>query len=352
MQATQSRQDAVQRTRSSLATFVFGPESLLAYRAASAAAASPGTTINPLYLVGGPGTGKTHLLQAIAHEIARRPGSPEPLYITAEIFSRDAAAATRERHVDALLQRYARAGAFLLDDLTTLNGSAAAQDILLAVITTFQKQHRQIVISADAEPAAITPAAGGLGAALLSGIVARIGKPSLRTRLALARAFAGHARVWFGEDALHLIAYHCTGSVRELQATIHCCAHLATPGTTVDAGMAKTILHNRLRHAYTAPVQSSAETILHAVCAEFGVTADQLVSATRTGAVAQARQVAMYLLRADGGLTYATIARELARDHSTVIHGCNRIQHAIAENDEALLSALSAVRQTVLDTLN
>jgi chromosomal replication initiator protein len=119
----------------------------------------------------------------------------------------------------------------------------------------------------------------------------------------------------------------------------------------VSVDVVREVLSTLLRQAQNGPVRSDADTILRAVCAEFGITKDDLLSKKRDATISHARQITMYLLREDAGLSVARIGRELERDHSTVLHGCKRIDTSLMSSEDAVISAISAVRENLLDAL-
>lgn len=340
-----------QPPRYSFASFVYGPESLLAYRAACSVANNPGTVYNPLYIQSAPGMGKTHLLKAIAQQLSQRSDIQNVLYVPAETLSQELTTSIRQRRSEAFRERYRSCSALLIDDLMVLAGRTAVLEDLTHTIDTLRENGRQVVVSGESDPAMIKGLPERLRSRLASGLVVRIGKPSLRTRIALARTFAAYTQTWFTEEALHLLAHRTAGGVNELETAVRRCAHLAPRGSVVGASMVRTVLSDLLRQAQNAPVRGDVDTILRAVCAEFGVTKDDLLSKKREATISQARQIAMYLLREDAGLTVARIGRELERDHSTVLHGCGRIETAIADSDESIIQAISAVRENLLDAL-
>jgi chromosomal replication initiator protein len=340
-----------QPQRFTLDSFVCGPESLLPFRVAQAVATSPGTVYNPVYFHSGPGLGKTHLLRAIAQRLVQRPDMHRVLYVAAETFLQELTTSIRQHTAEAFRARYRAAGALLIDDVADLAGRGAALDDLAQTIDALHDAGRQVVVSGEGDPATLKGLPDSLRSRFASGLVVRIGKPSLRTRLALARTFATALQTCFTEEALQVLAYRAVGGVNEVETAVRRCAHLVPRGTVVDATMVTTVLRDLLHQAQNAPVRTDIETVLRAVCDEFGVTKDALLSKNRDGTVSQARQVGMYLLREDAGLSVACIGREMERDHSTVLHGCGRIESAIAAVDESMLSTLSAVRANILDTL-
>lgn len=340
-----------QPPRYSFASFVYGPESLLAFRTAWAVATSPGEVYNPLYIQSAPGMGKTHLLKAIAQHLSQRPDMPNVIYVPAETLCQELTTSIRQRRSEAFRERYHTASVLIIDDLPVLAGRTAVLDDLTFTIDTLRDSGRQVVVSGESDPAMIKGLPERMRSRLTGGLVVRIGKPSLRTRLALARNFANNTHTWFTEEALQYLAHRTAGGVNELETAVRRCAHLAPRGTVVGAAMVRTVLSDLLRQAQNAPVRGDVDTILRAVCAEFGVTKDDLLSKKREATISQARQITMYLLREDAGLTVARIGRELERDHSTVLHGCGRIETAIADSDDSIISAISAVRENLLDAL-
>lgn len=340
-----------QPARYSFSSFVYGPESLLAYRAAWAAANTPGTVYNPLYILGAPGMGKTHLLKAIAQHLGQQPDGQNVIYVPAETLSQELTTSIRQRRPDAFRDRYRTAAALLIDDLPVLAGRTSVLEDLTYTIDTLRETGRQVVVSGESDPAMLKGLPDRLRSRLTSGLVVRIGKPSLRTRVVLARTFATYTQTWFTAEALHLLAHRTVGGVNELETAVRRCAHLVPQGTVVGAPVVRGVLSDLLRQAQNAPVRGDVDTILRAVCDEFGVTKDDLLSKKREATISQARQITMYLLREDAGLTVARIGRELERDHSTVLHGCKRIETSILSTDESIMSAISAVRENLLDAL-
>ncbi len=340
-----------QPPRYSFASFVYGPESLLAYRAASVAAGSPGDTYNPLYIQSAPGMGKTHLLKAIAQHLALRPDMRQVIYVPAETLSQELTSSIRQRRSEAFRDRYRAADALLIDDFPVLAGRAAVLEELTLTLDALRERGKQVVMSGENDLTQLKGLPERLRSRLLSGLMVKIGKPSHRTRLILAQAFAASTQAWFTAEALHLLAYRTVGGVNELETAVRRCAHQAPHGEMVSADLVREVLSTLLRQAQNGPVHSDVDTILRAVCTEFGVTKDDLLSKKREATISHARQITMYLLREDAGLSVARIGRELERDHSTVLHGCKRIDSSLVTSDDSVLSAISAVRENLLDAL-
>ena len=335
--------------RASFASFIYGPESLIAYRAARLAAWHPGAA-SPLTIHGAAGLGKTHLLRAIARQLAEDGSGRAVRYVPAEDLGRDMMTGVRRRTGDTVRGRYARADALLIDDLTALAGSAALLEEVAAVIDAVQGRGGQVVASGAGDPALIKGLPARLRACLCAGLVVRLGPPGLRTRLALARAVAGDTPVRFTEEALHTLAYRA-GGAGELEAAIRRCVGAAPRGGMVDADLAVSVVRALARRAQDAPARCGVDSVLGAAADAFGVTRHALLSVGRTATVVQARQIAMYLLHVDAGLTFAQIGRALARDHSTVLHGYGRITAALAAGDPAIGEAVAVVREALRDAV-
>ena len=339
--------DTARPPRASFASFIYGAESLIAYRAASMAARHPGAA-SPLTIHGAAGLGKTHLLRAIAGHLAEDGSGRAVCYVQAEVLAREVTAGVQRRRGDAVRGRYARADALLIDDLTALAGSTALLEDVAAIIDAVQGRGGQVVASGVGDPALIKGLPARLRACLCAGLVVRLGRLGLRTRLALARTLVGNTPVRFTEEALHALAHRASGA-GELEAAIRRCATDAPRGSVVDAGLAVSVVCALARRAQDAPARCGVDDVVRAAGDAFGVERDGLLSVGRTATVVHARQVTMYLLHVDAGLTFAQIGRALARDHSTVLHGYGRIATAIAAGDAACGEAVAAVREALRD---
>lgn len=350
--------------RYTFARFASGKGSEFAVAAARAVADNPALAYNPFYLHGSAGCGKTHLLQAIgSHLSEQRPGIPSG-YLTAAALAREITSATRTAGGAADPRRYRAAGILLLDDVQSLGNASPAsgsvappapdvaaarqvQDEVLQLLVTLHDANVQVVVAGDEPPRAMTGLSERLRSWLQMGLVAGIGAPDFDTRLTLVRQRAEALRVSLPPPVLEVIARRAPGNVRELEGLVTrvaAAAELSRLPLTIEhvGGLLAEVLG-------PAPVPSrrraTAEQVVLAVAATFGVPVAAVKGRRRDKEVVVPRQVAMYLMRHETGASLAEIGAELGgRDHSTVIHGCEKVAAALAR-DARLGEYVAAARQ-------
>src|SRR5919197_2165860 len=333
-------------------TFVTGPQNALAYNVALTVARTPGSVYNPLYLSGGPGLGKSHLLQAIGAYLAPRLHGAEVIVLSAAAFAQEFAAHLRQGHMLAFRRRYRRAGALLLDDIALLAGRDAAAEELVHTLDALREAERQIVLAAEQEPSAVRGLSDRLRSRLEASLVVTLGAPDEATRLAILRQkcqqWGAMERGEVTEEALVVLAARVHGSVRDLEAALASLSAAAARGTPATAALAAQVAAEINRAARQPRGRARVEALLQAICDYYGVSRPMLLSKSREMTVAQARQVAMYLLREDAGLTATQVGQELGRDHSTVLHGHARIAGALKGGDAIMTVVLDSIRMSVL----
>src|SRR5947209_12539884 len=299
-------------------TFVTGPSNALAYNVALTVARAPGSVYNPLYLSGGPGLGKSHLLQAIGAYLPPRLNGAEVIVLSAAAFAQEFAAHLRQGHMLAFRRRYRRAGALLLDDIALLAGRDAAAEELVRTLDALREANRQIVVADEQGPSAVRGLSDRLRSRLEASLVMTLGAPDEATRCAILRQKlqqgqeeAG-ARGGVPEEALATLGARVRGSVRDLEAALASLATVAARGSPATAALAAQVAAEINRAARQPRGRTQVEAVLQAICDYYGVSRPLLVSKSREMTVAQARQVAMYLLREDAGLTATQVGQELA----------------------------------------
>jgi chromosomal replication initiator protein len=318
--------------RYTFAQFVVGASNDAAVASASAVAASPGRTYNPLFVFGETGLGKTHLMQAVAHAVLAERPSSRVAYVSAESFATELVSAVQQGEAAVFHERFARADLLLVDDVHILAGRAAAQSAFAEVFRAQYEAGRQIMLTSDRAPASL----GGVDAALVGqfkwGRVVDVSRPDAGHRLAIVRAKlareAGGPRV--PDDVAAFVAEHVRTNVRALEgALVRVVAHAEVRGSAVTVGLAREALRVEGPVAPTTLVE-------RAVAAEWSVvgpgpTPELLHSKRRTRALVEPRQVAMYLCRAVLGMTLHDIGAAFGgRDHSTVIHAVDRVKARVA----------------------
>src|SRR5437588_2564567 len=337
-------------------TFVTGPPTALAYNVALSVARSPGSVYNPLYLSGGPGLGKSHLLHAIGAYLAPRLNGAEVIVVSAEVFCREFGAQLRQGHMLVFRRRYRRAGALLLDDVALLAGRDAAAEELVQTLDALREAERQIVLADEQEPGAVRGLSERLRSRLGASLVVTLRAPDEATRRAILRQkcqqWGAMERGEVTEEALVALAARVHGSVRDsvrdLEAALASLAAAVAHGSPATAALAAQVAVEINRAARQPRGRAQVEAVLQAICDYYGVARPMLLSKSREMTVAQARQVAMYLLREDAGLTATQVGQELERDHSTVLHGQARIASALEGGDAIMTVVLDSIRTSVL----
>ena len=345
-------QPAAVSTPHTFRTFVTGPPNAVAYNAALSVARSPGNVYNPLYLSSGPGLGKSHLLHAIGAYLAPRLNGAEVIVVSAEVFCREFGAQLRQGHMLVFRRRYRRAGALLLDDVALLAGRDAAAEELVHTLDALREANRQIVVADEQGPSAVRGLSDRLRSRLEASLVMTLGAPDEATRCAILRQKlrqeGAGARGRVPEEALAALGARVRGSVRDLEAALASLSAMAAHGSPTTAALAAQVAAEINRAARQPRGRTQVEAVLQAICDYYGVSRPVLVSKSREMTVAQARQVAMYLLREDAGLTATQVGQELARDHSTVLHGHARIASALEGGDAIMTVVLDSIRKSVL----
>jgi chromosomal replication initiator protein len=331
--------------------FVIGKSNELAYAAADAVAQAPGRVYNPLFIYGETGLGKTHLMQAIAHEIQRHAPTTRILYIGTEQFTNEYVAAIQSRTTQDFRRRFRETDLLLVDDIHFLKGKEATQEEFFHTFNALYEAGRQIIMTSDRSPADIP----GIEARLVSrfqwGMVADIELPDLEHRIAILqhKAQMDHLEQTIPEQVIRFIAEHIRSSVRELEGSvIKLLAYASLKHREITIDLAREALRDKLRvtEADTNLVEPalSPMAIQKAVAQEWGVTIEGLKSKTRTKTLTIPRQAAMLLCRELLGLQLVEIGNAFGgRDHSTVIHSIERASSSF-NNDSSFQQRLNKVR--------
>ena len=319
--------------------FVIGKSNELAAAAAHAVAQAPGRVYNPLFLYGDTGLGKTHLMQAVAHDVLARHPETRITFIGTEQFTNEMIGSIQTRTTQEFRRRYRETDLLLVDDVHFLKGKEATQEEFFHTFNALYEAGRQIILTSDRPPSEIP----GLEARLVSrfqwGMVADIELPDLEHRIAILRnkALLDHLEMTIPEDVIRFIAEHVRSSVRELEGSIiKLLAYASLKHREITVDVAREALRDKLRpgeNAGGSPTGLNTETIQQAVAREWSVTSEGLRSKTRTKALTTPRQVAMYLMRELLGLQLVEIGAAFGgRDHSTVIHSLDRAASMLRED--------------------
>jgi chromosomal replication initiator protein len=318
--------------------FVIGKSNELAAAAAAAVSQAPGKVYNPLFLYGDTGLGKTHLMQAVAHDVLDRHPETRITFIGTEQFTNEMIGSIQTRTTQEFRRRYRETDLLLVDDIQFLKGKEATQEEFFHTFNALYEAGRQIILTSDRPPSEIP----GLEARLVSrfqwGMVADIELPDLEHRIAILRnkALIDHLEMTIPEDVIRFIAEHVRSSVRELEGSIiKLLAYASLKHREITVDVAREALRDKLRPGESGGPTTTGlntETIQHAVAKEWGVTPEGLRSKTRTKALTTPRQVAMYLMRELLGMQLVEIGAAFGgRDHSTVIHSLERVAGSLKE---------------------
>jgi chromosomal replication initiator protein len=336
--------------------FVVGKSNELAHAAAHAVAQAPGKVYNPLFIYGDTGLGKTHLMQAIAHEIVLRKPETRITFIGTEQFTNELVAAIQNRTTADFRRRFRETDLLLVDDVHFLKGKEAMQEEFFHTFNALYEGGRQIVLTSDRPPSEIP----GLEARLVSrfqwGMVADIELPDLEHRIAILRqkAHLDHLELTIPEDVVRFIAENVRSSIRELEGSIiKLLAYASLKHREITVDVAREALRDKLKaiegSGATGPALNTY-AIQQAVAKEWGVTTEGLRSKTRTKNLTVPRQVAMYMMRELLGMQLVEIGAAFGgRDHSTVIHSLERVA-AMTKEDSAFAQRIGKI-QAALESL-
>jgi chromosomal replication initiator protein len=324
--------------------FIVGSSNELAYAAARAATGGGGLRYNPLFIAGGTGLGKTHLVHAIAHQVLTDRPSARVIYVSAERFTNEFILALQHRKMDEFRHRYrAECDVLLVDDIQFLAGREQTQEEFFHTFNALREADRQIVVTADKYPQQLQKMPERLVSRFTSGLVADVQVPQLETRVAIVRKKAALEGILVPDSVAVLLAQCIKSNVRELEgALIRLAAKSSLIGCSIDDEFAQREL---LNVGSRRPNPTSVEDIQRAVCGHFRLTSADLLSKDRHRSVAFARQVAMYLCRQRLKCSFPELGRAFGnRDHTTVMSAVRRME-ALRSTDPQVAAHLEAIEQ-------
>jgi len=325
--------------------FVVDKSNQLAFEAARRVAASDKVEFNPLFLHGGVGLGKTHLLHAIANEITARAPQRRVIYLSAEQFMYQFIRALRDKDTFAFKEIFRTVDVLMIDDVQFIAGKESTQEEFFHTFNALVDQGKQIILSADKSPGDLA----GVGARLTSrmgmGLVADIHATSYELRLGVLHARAERAAVKFSTEVLAWLSTHITSNIRELEGAFNrLVAHAQLTGAAITLEFAQRVLADQLRQQSR---RISIDEIQKQVVQHFGLRMTDLLSPRRARAVARPRQLAMYLAKQLTTCSLPEIGRAFGgRDHTTVAHAVQTIDSLMA-NDAALADSCAALKRAL-----
>ena len=315
-------------------TFIVGRSNEFAYAACTAVAKNSGTTYNPLFIHGPSGLGKTHLLSAISHEIAKNDPSKNIIYVTGEIFANELIEAIKKGDTSEFHRKYRSADVLLVDDIHFIAGKESTQEEFFHTFNELHKVNKQIVLTSDRPPKDIKTLEDRIRTRFEWGLIADISLPDFETRVAIIKRKAELLQLDLSDEVAEFIANRLKTNIRQLEGAVKklkAANHLV--GTPVTIAMAQNVIREILNDDRPEPV--TVDRIISEVANIYGVTADDIKSNKRSQQISTARKVAVYVIKEITQMSLTAIGAEIGgRDHSTVVYYNNDIEARMEKNPQ------------------
>ncbi len=324
--------------------FIVGSKNRLAYAAAHAVADNPGKSYNPLYFYGGVGLGKTHLMQAIGAEIIRREPQKRVVYASCESFMNEFTGSIRSNKTEAFKKKYRSVDVFLVDDIQFIAGKDGMQEEFFHTFNALYQGDKQIVITSDKSPSDIKGLEDRLSSRFSAGMMADMQLPDLETRQAILQAKCEEKGVVLPDTVTLFIADLVETNIRELEGALTTVLlNRQSEGKEATIESAREALKS---FASTKPTKkTSLEQIKQLVCEYYGVDFKDVAGERRQRELVKPRQILMYLMKNELGMTFPTIGREVGgRDHTTAMHSVEKIEREMKKSEE-LLGELTQIKE-------
>ncbi|MEK7074532.1 MAG: chromosomal replication initiator protein DnaA [Patescibacteria group bacterium] len=325
--------------------FIVGSFNELAHAAAQSVIKNPGITYNPLFIYGGVGLGKTHLIQAIGNELLTNNPSYKIRYVPAERYMTEIVEALRNQGMNRLKEKYREVDLLILDDVQFIARTEKMQEEFFHTFNTLYEKNKQIIISSDRPPNAISTLEDRLRSRFEGGMIADVGLPDRETRLLILKTKADTKQITISEDVLLFIADKIKNNIRELEGALNriiISSKLSNSPITIEIAK-KSIMS----HASSPKKFISAKKIIKAVSDFYDIEERDLMHRSRKKDVVRPRQIAMYLMREELKSSYPMIGERLGgRDHTTAIHSCEKIGQELLINSE-LEEELQAIKNKI-----
>jgi len=329
-------------------TFVVGNNNRFAHAASLAVAEAPAVLYNPLFIYGGVGLGKTHLMHAIGNEVLRNNRNANVLYVTSENFTNQLVNAIRDSSMEQFRNKYRNIDVILIDDIQFIAGKERIQEEFFHTFNTLHESGKQIVLSSDRPPKEIKLLEDRLKSRFEWGLTVDVSIPDYETRLAILRKKAANDNIIIDDEILSNIAIKLESNIRELEGALN--KLVATSSLTHDSisiEMSEKAINDIISQKEKV---ISPEYIQETVCKYFNINIADLKGSRRSNDIAYPRQIAMYLCREVAQMSLPKIGDAFGkRDHTTVLHGCNKIDKEIKENTNTKL-IVDSVKNILLNS--
>jgi len=325
-------------------SYVVGKNNQLAHAACKAVAASPGTAYNPLFIYGGVGLGKTHLLQAIGNELTKQ--NKKILYVTSEKFTNDYIQAVRTGRAKEFKDFYRNIDTLLVDDVQFIGGKDSTQEEFFHTFNELHQTNRQIVVSSDRQPKAIPSLEERLKSRFEWGMVVDVTQPDIETRSAILENKCHEKNIELNKEILNYIASVVESNIRELEGALNrIIAFHQFNQTEPTLDSVKEVLSGLINNYQSKSI--TPKVIIDAVIKFYDIDLSDLLGKSRKKELVIPRQIAMYLMREEINTSYPTIGNEFGgRDHTTAIHACNKVSREIKE-DQRRKQEIESISQLI-----
>ncbi|MFH0891753.1 MAG: chromosomal replication initiator protein DnaA [Candidatus Falkowbacteria bacterium] len=312
--------------------FIVGKGNELAHAACQAVAANPGNAYNPLFIYGGVGLGKTHLLQAIGHEVVKN--TDKILYATCEKFTNDYVQAVKSGQAKDFKDRYRNVDLLLIDDIQFMGGKDGTQEEFFHTFNELHQTNKQIILTSDRPPKSIPALEKRLLSRFEWGMIADITQPDIETRVAILEAKCKEKNYSLDSEVLYYIANNVQNNIRELEGALNrliAFHEFNNSFPTIDT--TKNILNSLIMNIQSKSV--TGKDIIEAVSRFFDISNKEIIGKSRKKELVYPRQITMFLMRKEINNSYPTIGNELGgRDHTTAIHAYNKILKEVSDNEK------------------
>lgn len=336
--ATDAQKNSGLNSKYTFDTFVVGNNNKFAHNAALAVAETPGEAYNPLYIYGGPGLGKTHLMHAIGNFVLAENPNMKVLYVTSENFMNSVIESIRSANNTQAMTKfrntYRTADVLLIDDIQFIIGKESTQEEFFNTFNALYEANKQIILTSDRPPKDMKTLEDRMRSRFEWGLMADIGYPDYETRMAIIRNKVTQENITLNEDILEYIAENIKSNIREIEGALN---KLSALSKLENKEITLEIAKEELQHIISPnkPREITPQLIIEIVAEHYQLSIDQMTSKTRNNTVSKPRQIAMYLCKQMTDSPLEAIGSLLGgRDHSTIIHGANKIADDIQKDDD------------------
>ncbi len=334
----------------SFENFVVGPSNRFAHSAAMAVSKMPGTVYNPLFIYGPPGIGKTHLLYAIANDIRKANPDTNIVYIKGDEFTNELIRAIGSGKNIEFRSKYREADLFLIDDIQFIAGKDSTQEEFFHTFNALFENHKQIVMTSDRKPSDMLTLENRLQSRFEQGLLASIEAPDYETRMAIIRKKASSLGLELGDDVCDYIAVNVTNNVRQIEGTVNkIMAYRNLNNMPLDLPNISRAISDMFKNEGNA--LPTPGLIINQVCKFYSVDESVLRGTLKNKGTAEARQVAIYLIRKLTNLSSNDIGKELDKDHSTVLYSINKVEKALKNGDTNLQDHIRDITANINSSL-